>query len=142
MLNILYVNADAQVHRSAKVDYEKPELFSDLPSKIDLNIVTLENFLDLPSGRQVNIPLGSYFNLQGVIISKSDAGDADIKSIVIKSINRRGATFTFTRIHNKDGSFSYLGRMFSSNHSDAFEITFKNDQYILTKRKTLDIINE
>ncbi len=142
LLNILCVNADAQIHRSSKVDYEKPELFSDLPKKIELTIMALETFLDLPSGHSVNMPLGRYVNLQGVIISKSDENDPNVKTVVIKSINRKGATVTFTRIRKEDGSFSYSGRMFSYNHSDAFEIKFENEQYVLIKKKSIDIINE
>jgi len=97
--------------------------------------------LDLPTGQSINLRLGS-FNFQGSIISKSDLNDLNVKTVVIKSSNRKGATFTFTRVHKEDGSFSYSGRMLSYNHSDAFEIVFEKGQYFLTKKKSLDMINE
>jgi len=141
LLSMCCVNADAQVHPLAKSDYEKPALFSDLPQKLDLNIPALEAMLDLPTGQSINLRLGS-FNFQGSIISKSDLNDLNVKTVVIKSSNRKGATLTFTRVHKQDGSFSYSGRMLSYNHSDAFEIVFEKGQYFLTKKKSLDMINE
>ncbi len=141
LVSICFISANAQVHRSSKLDYEKPELFSDLPKKIELTITTLETLLDLPTGQNINIPLGRY-SLQGIIVSKSDHNDISVKTVVVKSIDRKGATLTFTRVHKEDGSFSYSGRMFSYNHGDAFEIAFENERYILTKKKSLDIINE
>ncbi len=142
LLSTLCFNAVAQIHGSSKLDYEKPELFADLPKKIELTIAALESLLDLPSGHGVNLPLGRYITLQGIIISKSDVDDNNVKTIVIKSNNRKGATLTFTRIRKEDGSFSYSGRMLSYNHSDAFEIVFEKGQYFLTKKKSLDMINE
>lgn len=141
LVSICFISANAQVHRSSKLDYEKPELFSDLPKQVELTITTLETLLDLPAGQNINIPLGRY-SLQGIIVSKSDHNDITVKTVVVRSINRKGATLTFTRVRKEDGSFSYSGRMFSYNHGDAFEIAFENERYILTKKKTLDIINE
>lgn len=142
LLSICYVGAVAQISPSSKTDYEKPALFSDLPEKLNVNVPALEALLNLSAGQSIQVPLGRSFILQGVIISKSDANDQNVKTIVIKSSNRKGATLTFTRIRKEDGSFSYLGRMLSYTHSDAFEIIFENGQYFLTKKKSLDIINE
>jgi hypothetical protein len=142
LLTICYAGAVAQNPPSSKADFEKPALFSDLPEKLDVNIPALEALLDLSAGQSINVPLGRSFTLQGVIISKSDANDPNVKAVVIKSSNRKGATLTFTRIRKEDGSFSYLGRMLSYNHRDAFEITFENGQYFLKKKKSLDIFNE
>jgi hypothetical protein len=97
---------------------------------------------DLPTGQAIDVPLGRSFSLSGIIISKSDANDQNVKTVVIKSSNRKGATLTFTRIRKEDGSFSYIGRMLSYNHGDAFEVVFEKGQYFLTKKKSLDIINE
>jgi len=142
LLCICYAGTFAQISHSSKTDHEKPLLFSDLPEKIGVNVPALETLLDLPAGKNIQIPFGLSFNLSGVIISKSDVNYPNVKTVIIKSSNRKGATFTFTRIRKEDGSFSYLGRMFSYNHSDAFEIMFENGQYFLAKKKSLDIINE
>ncbi|MDQ3683517.1 MAG: hypothetical protein M3352_10685 [Bacteroidota bacterium] len=142
LLSICCIGAVAQIHPSTKADYEKPAMFSDLPEKLNLNIPSLEAMLDLSAGQSIQVPLGRSFILKGVIISKSDANDLNVKSVVIKSNNRKGATLTFTRSRKEDGSFSYLGRMLSYNHNDAYEIIFENGQYFLTKKKLLDIINE
>ncbi|MFN2438694.1 MAG: hypothetical protein ABR503_05805 [Chitinophagaceae bacterium] len=124
LLSIFCITTTAQISHSSKADYEKPALF-----------------FDLPPGQTIQIPFGRSFTLQGIIMSKSDANDINVKSVVIKLINRKGATLTFTRIR-KNGNFSYIGRMLSYHHSDAYEIKLENGQYFLTKKKSLDIINE
>ncbi|HVE60820.1 MAG TPA: hypothetical protein VNA26_03325 [Chitinophagaceae bacterium] len=141
LLSIFCITTAAQISHSSKADYEKPALFSDLPEKLDANITALEALFDLPAGQTIQIPFGRSFTLQGIIMSKSEANDINVKSVVIKSINRKGATLTFTRVR-KNGNFSYIGRMLSYHHSDAFEIKLENGQYLLTKKKSLDIINE
>jgi len=142
MLCICYVGAVAQVSHTSKTDFEKPSLFSDLPEKLNLDIPVLEALFELPAGQHINVPFGQSFTLSGIIISKSDPNDQNVKTVVIKSNNRKGATLTFTRIRKENGSFSYLGRMFSYSRRDAFEIIFENGHYLLTKKKSLDIINE
>jgi hypothetical protein len=61
---------------------------------------------------------------------------------VIKSSNRVGSAFTFARLRNEDGNFSYQGRILSRKHSDAFEIQLENGQYVLTKTQLYDLLNE
>lgn len=123
-------------------DYNKPKLFDDLPSKFPLDIKLVETFLDLPVGQTLAVPLTKGLRYQGVIVSKSDATDPNLKSIVVKSTNRGGSVFTFTRLRNEDGSYTYLGRILSHKHGDAFEIEFENGQYILNKKQLYDLFNE
>lgn len=142
LLSICYLGAVAQISHTSKADYEKPSLFSDLPEKLNLNVPALEALFNLPAGQSIHVPFGGSFTLSGVIISKSDPNDTNVKTVVIKSSNRKGAALTFTRIRKENGSFSYLGRMFSYNHRDAFELIFESGHYFLAKKKSLDIINE
>lgn len=123
-------------------DYNKPALFDDLPSKLPFDIKVVEALLDLSEGQSLSIPLTKAVRFQGTVVSKSDANDPNLKSIVIKSSNRLGATFTFSRLREEDGSISYQGRILSFKHSDAFEIQLENGQYVLTKKKFYDLLNE
>lgn len=123
-------------------DYNKPRLFDDLPSKFPVDVKLLEALLDLPEGEPLSFNLAKGAHFQGKVVSKSDPIDPNVKSIVIKSTNRIGSTFTFTRLRNEDGSFSYQGRILSRKHSDAFEIQVENGQYVLTKTQLYEIISE
>lgn len=123
-------------------DYNKPRLFDDLPATFPIDVKLLEAFLDLPEGRSLSLALSKGVHFQGKVVSKSDANDPNVKSIVIKSTNRIGSAFTFTRVRNEDGSFSYQGRILSLKHGDAFEIQMVDGQYVLTKTRFYDLVNE
>lgn len=123
-------------------DYNKPQLFADLPQKFDVNIPALETLLDLPVGQAIDIPMVQNKRYQGVVVSKSSPSDPAVKSVVINSTNKQGATFTFTRIRNEDGSFDYIGRIMSYNNSDAFELVKEGTSYRLVKRHLYDLFSE
>jgi hypothetical protein len=123
-------------------DYNKPNLFPDLPQKIKLRISNLEDLLELPVGASVKTFIADNFNFHGTVVSKSDANSTTVKSVIIKSTNRKGATLTFTKTIGADGTVKYLGRIMSLKNGDAFEIVKENDQYILQKKTLYELINE
>lgn len=137
------------IHSSAQKDIplnepdrRKPNLFSDLPSKLTLNIKALDVLLDMSIGTYISAPLAGSVIFEGIIISKSDPNDGNTKSVVIKSTNRMGAVLTFTRNRLPDGGTKYIGRILSRNNSDAFEIGQEEGQYVLVKKQLYDIISE
>jgi hypothetical protein len=109
---------------------------------MNLRLADMESLLNLPVGAQVNSQVAIGFSLVGTVVSKSDAKDALVKSVVIKSLTRQGATLTFTRITKEDGSYSYIGRMISKGSGDALEIAKEGTEYIIRKKGTYDLINE
>ncbi|WP_148661139.1 hypothetical protein [Flavisolibacter tropicus] len=123
-------------------DYNKPALFDDLPSKLPFDINVVDELLDSPEEHSISIPLTKTLRFQGKVVSKSDNTDPNLKSIVIKSTNRLGATFTLTRMHNENGGFSYQGRIVSFKHGDAFELQIENGLYVLSKTKLYDLLSE
>jgi hypothetical protein len=123
-------------------DYNKAKLFADLPQKFKVDLQSLESLLDLAVGDGVNMPLTGNVRYQGIVASKSDGQDPNVKSVVIRSKNRLGSTFSFARIRNTDGSYKYTGRILSLNHSDAFELHRENGEYVLTKKHLYDIFSE
>lgn len=144
LLTLCYLHSSAQGSTlpTNEPDYNKPKLFSDLPAKMNLRLADMESLLNLPVGAQVNSQVASGFSLVGTVVSKSDAKDALVKSVVIKSHTRQGATLTFTRITKEDGSYSFIGRMISKGSGDALEIAKEGTEYIIRKKGTYDLINE
>jgi hypothetical protein len=122
-------------------DYNKPKLFADLPARFNLNLSALQDLFQAAVGEKIIIPLGAYSG-PGIVVSKSDPADVMVKSVVIKSINRPGAIFTFTQLTDGNGTVSFKGRMLSRNHSDALELQQQNGQYILLKKPQLQIMSE
>jgi biopolymer transport protein ExbD len=63
-------------------DLNKPKLFANLPDKIPVDIITLQNLLNAETGKDVSLKLGqnalSSFN--GKVVSKAD--DNSIHSVV------------------------------------------------------------
>ena len=123
-------------------DQNKPHLFADLPDHMPLRVSNLETLFNLEIGAPVNVTLSGNFHIIGSVISKSPEKELNVKSIVIKSINRKGAIFTYTKTVKEDGTVKYLGRIISTRNSDAYEIVKEEDQYILKKKNLYDIISE
>jgi hypothetical protein len=123
-------------------DYNKTKRFTDLPEKQFLRLNELESLLSLSVGARVSVPVSKQFILQGTVVSVSPPADKSVKSVVIKSTNRPGTAFTFTRITENDGRFSYTGRMIGRDTGDALEITKEGDAYVLRKKAVYEIVNE
>jgi hypothetical protein len=144
LLTVCYMQSAAQGSAPPvnEPDYNKPKLFSDLSDNLQLRLADMEALLNLPEGTQVSSTIAPGFTLVGNVVSKSNPADASVKSIVIKSTTRQGATLTFTRIKNEDGSFSYSGRMISKTAGDALVIVKEGANYVIRKKGYYEIINE
>ena len=123
-------------------DYNKPKLFNDLPEKFLVSADALQTLLAVPVGEGVTIPLHAQFRFKGVVVSKSDPADKKLSSVVIKSTNRQGAVFTFTRIIEDNGEIIFRGRMMSLQNSDAFTLVQEGTAYKLVKQHLFDVVSE
>jgi hypothetical protein len=123
-------------------DYNKPKIFSDLPDRLRLQLANAEALLNLRVGAQVSTQLATGFTLVGTVISVSNAADASVKTVVVKSSARQGAVLTFSRIKKGDGTYTYIGRMLSVNVGDALEIVREGTEYIIRKKGLYDFIAE
>ena len=121
-------------------DYNKPKLFSDLPKKMNLRVADMDLLFRFSIGDAIRVKATENFSLEGTVVSKSE--EASVRSVVIRSSNRQGAIFTFTKTTAADGSVNYLGRMLNRNNGDAFEIVKENGQYVLLKKNLYDLIAE
>src|SRR2546423_3036629 len=134
--------AQAQKVPINEPNYNQPKLFANLPQRMSLKPSGLETLFSLPVGDTVNIPLADNFHFQGTVVSKSNPKDSLVHSIIIRSSDKPGTVFTFTRTSGIKGKEKYIGRIISRNSSDAFVVTFDNGQYILQKKNYNDIISE
>ena len=141
MLGFFCSNAQHNYAPVTEPDHNKPKLFTDLPARFNLNLSALQNLLQAAVGEKIIIPLGAYSG-PGIVVSKSDPADRNVQSVVIKSINRQGAVFTFTQLTDGNGNISFKGRILSRNHSDALELQQQKGQYILVKKPQLQIMSE
>jgi len=123
-------------------DYNKPKAFDDLPRKMHMAISDMESLFDFPVGKLVMAKLAPDFHFKGTVVSRSGNSESQVRSVVINSITRKGAVFTFTRIAKDDGNFIYRGRILSKESIDAYEIVKENDQYILEKKSYYEIVRE
>lgn len=142
LLNLSYFGSSAQEQRIIppnQPNYNKPQLFADVPSKLNLKISSIEPLFALMVGSPVTVKFTKDFYLQGTVVSK--AADTLVQSVIIKATNRRGAVFTFTKIKNQNG-FVYRGRILSRENSDAFDIVKENGDYVLQKKRYHEIVSE
>lgn len=107
-----------------------------------LQVADMESLLDLPIGTKVSASMTRNFTVVGNVVSRSNGADAGVKSVVIKTINRLGSTFTVTRITAKDGTSSYIGRMVNRSGGDALEIVKEGQEYSIRKKGLNDLLNE
>jgi hypothetical protein len=120
----------------------KSRIFNDLPDRMLLRVADFSSLLNYEVGQSVKVPVAGNKTLSGLIVSKSDATDTHVKSVVVRLDERQGARLTFTQIQNVDGSTSYLGRIISREHADGFEISIENGEYVFKKTGYYDMVNE
>lgn len=123
-------------------DYNKTKRFTDLSDRQPLYLKGLESLLQYGVGATVAVVVTKQFVLTGTVVSVSNPSDKTVKSVVVKSHNRPGTAFTFTRLTEKDGSYSYTGRMMGRETGDALEIIKDGEGYLLRKKKLYEMISE
>lgn len=123
-------------------NYNKRKVFNDLPEKSRVKLSDLESLFNLRVGAPVNTIVAGNLRINGKVVSKSDFTDQNVMSVVVRLSDREGATFTFTRRKQADGTFAYLGRIVSRSTADAIELQKENGQYVMIKRVAHDLYAE
>jgi len=134
--------SNAQTPPVREPDMNRPSLFQNLPDKISCRINDLSSLLELEIGKPVSFSFANNLNFQGVVSSVASKFDNTLQSVVIRSTNFPGAAFSFSKITKEDRTISYVGRIISFQHSDAYEISLENGQYYFIKKGFYDLINE
>ena len=123
-------------------DMNRPSLFQNLPEKISCPVHDLSALLQSEVGNTVSFSFTKNITLQGIISSVVTKFENTLQSVVIRSTNFPGAAFSFSKITKEDGTVSYVGRIISFQHGDAYEITNENGQYYFVKKGFYDLVNE
>jgi hypothetical protein len=120
----------------------RPSLFQNLPEKITCRINDLSALLQSEIGRTVSFSFTENTVFQGVVSSVANKFENTLQSVVIRSTNFPGAALSFSKLTKEDGTISYVGRIISFQHGDAYEITMENGQYFFIKKGFYDLVNE
>ena len=123
-------------------DMNKPSLFQNLPDKLSCRIADLTSLLQSEVGRNISFFLAQNVTFEGVVSSLATKFGNTLQSVVIRSTNFPGAALSFSKLIKDDGSISYVGRIISFQHGDAYEITMENGQYYFIKKGFYDLVNE
>ena len=143
-LSVFFVclKTNAQTPPVREPDMNRPSLFQNLPEKISCRINDLSALLESEIGRNISFMFTGSLNFQGVISSVASKFDNTLQSVVVRSTNFPGAALSFSKITKEDGTFSYVGRILSFQHGDAYEISLENGQYFFVKKGFYDLVNE
>jgi hypothetical protein len=121
----------------------KPKLFTELPDKIPVHILDLQSLMNTEAGKSVSLALGEATSkFSGKIVSKANKYNNNIRSVVIRSSNFNGATFTLSSSAQPNGTVKFTGRIISLQHGDLYELQNQDNQYILVKKNFYDLVNE
>ena len=123
-------------------DMNRPSLFQNLPEKISCRIDDLSSLLQSEIGNTISFTLSGNVSFQGVVSSVATKFENTLQSVVIRSTNFPGAAFSFSKLIKEDGTVSYIGRIISFHHADAYEILNENGQYYFVKKGFYDLVNE
>ena len=146
-LSLLLICATASAQERIPVnepDLNKPKLFTDLPDKIPVHILDLQALVNTGSGKEVSLTLekNTSTGFNGKVISAASKYNNNIRSVVIRSSNFNGATFTLSSSILANGTVKFTGRIISLQHGDLYELQEQDKQYILIKKNYHDLINE
>lgn len=136
------LHSNAQTPPVREPDMNRPTLFQNLPNKISCRINDLSTLLESEIGKPVSYSFTDNLSFQGVVSSVASKFDNTLLSVVIRSTNFPGAALSFSRIIKNDGTVSYVGRIISFQHGDAYEINLENGQYYFVKKGFYDLVNE
>jgi hypothetical protein len=146
-LSLLLICATASAQEKIPVnepDLNKPKLFNDLPDKIPVHILDLQALVNTSAGKEVSLTLekNTSTEFDGKIVSAASKYNNNIRSVVIRSSNFNGATFTLSSSILANGTVKFTGRIISLQHGDLYELQEQDNQYILIKKNYHDLINE
>jgi hypothetical protein len=139
---LVSIKLSAQNPPVREPDMNRPSLFQNLPEKITCRINDLSALLQSEIGRTVSFSFTENTVFQGVVSSVANKFENTLQSVVIRSTNFPGAALSFSKLTKEDGTISYVGRIISFQHGDAYEITMENGQYFFIKKGFYDLVNE
>lgn len=144
MLCSLFSMAQTQQVPVNEPDYNRPKLFNNLPEKISFNPESFFSLQNKQAGAPVSISLSDEQQIpfEGTFVSSAERNAGKLQSLVIRSTNYSGATFSMSKVINADGSVVYTGRWISFKHGDIYVLQKSDGRYFLVKKNFYDLVNE
>ncbi len=144
MLYSLCLTAQNEKPPITEPDYNKPKLFNNLPEKIPVTVDEINNLLNTAIGETISLKLSITSSIQfdGKVIYAASKYGNSIRSVVIRSSNYNGASFTISKIISAGKVVSYAGRIMSFAHGDLYELQKLDGQLVLVKRNYYELVNE
>jgi hypothetical protein len=142
VLTLCLVKASAQTNSFKQSQSNKQQLFKHLPERVNAQIGNLTALFNQPVGKTISITVSNDFVFEGQVVSAVSKFNDDLQSVVVKSTSHAGARLTFSKSKNEDGTFKYVGRIISPEHTDCFVIVQEKGQYYFQKQITERVIIE
>lgn len=144
MLCSLFSMSQVQKVPVNEPDYNRPKLFNNLPEKIPFNPESILSLQNKQTGANISISLSDEKQIpfDGTLLSFASLNEGKVQSIVIKSTNYNGATFSMSKVINENGSTTYTGRLMSFQHGDLYVLQQSEGRYMLVKKNFYDLVNE
>ncbi len=125
--------ASAQQHKA------RPLLFDRYSDSLSCSSHEIEKIFKLPAGSPVEARLSPSLTIRGHVRTFT-VKYANLKTVIIDCTDMGGAIFSISA-RNEGGSLTYIGRIFTSNYADGFELLQDNrGNYQLKKFKVEDVI--
>lgn len=139
---LVRIKLSAQEFPVREPDLNRPSLFQNLPERINCRVNDLSALLQSEIGSTISFSFSGSQNFQGVVTSVASRFENTLQSVVIRSTNFPGAALSFSKLIKEDGTISYIGRIISFQHGDAYEIILENGQYFFVKKSFYDLVND
>lgn len=125
-------------------NYNKPQLFNLLPTRIEMSAAKLEELIGKPNGQATQIAVNSdqSTEIAGEVISAVSKYNNTIQSVVIRCSDFEGARLTLSKVNMPDGSTKFTGRIISMRHGDLYRLEQENGTWALVKKNFYDVVNE
>ena len=125
-------------------DQSKPKLFSSLPASMEVSKEDLMNVLNTGTqkNQEIKLPLakGKLSPFTGNIAYAFSQDQQ--RTITVRSTSFNGAVLTLSAVTDTDGTVSFVGRIFSLQHADAFELQERNSQYLWIKKNLNEMMTD
>ena len=125
-------------------DYNKPKLFNNLPEKITVDPESFLSSMNKQAGTTISISLSveKTIPFEGTVLSSVSRNEGKVQTVIVRSTNYNGATFSMSKVIKEDGNIIYTGRLMSFQHGDLYVLQQSEGHYMLVKKNFNDLVNE
>ncbi|MEO6915135.1 MAG: hypothetical protein ABI151_05295 [Chitinophagaceae bacterium] len=117
-----------------KLQTEKTRVFDRVPSKFSVYAVAMDRLFSLKANSKVVIPLDGSNFIEGTVLEVVQHNE-QVTSINISASNFDGAMLTLSRKTIPGQPVTYVGRLISMKHGDAFMMTMQGSEIVFSKQQ-------